>query len=280
MSEAAENIEEGLEEQPELEANDNASEETGSEGVTDEELARSLGWRPKAEYEGDKPWKDFQEFLDERENNLQFARVTNSRLRKLNRDLTRQNKRMAAAVEQVKGFEERAYQRALADLKAKQEQAVEEGDTDAFRKLDKEIDELRDARPKAEGNAPDVDTGELFTEWLIDNPWYSSDKLKQQYADLQFQKLGGMEGYDGSPDELLAEVTERVSKRFAGKEEEKPAPKKINPVGGANGMRQAPKANATYASLNQEEKQMAQNMVKMGIFKSVDDYAKELRKNG
>lgn len=274
MSEAAENIEEGLEEQPELEdnANDNGS---------NEELARSLGWRPQDEYTGpEDKWVDAEAFLKVREENLAIARDSNKRLTQVNRDLSKKLKRTEAVLEQVKNFEERAYQRALADLKAKQEQAVEDGDTDTFRKLDKEIDKLRDTRPKAEDKAPDVDTGEIFTEWLIDNPWYSSDNLKQQYADLQFQKLGGVEGYDGSPEELLQEVTDRVSKRFGGKEEEKPAPKKINPVGGANGMRQAPKANATYASLNQEEKQMAQNMVKMGIFKSVDDYAKELRKNG
>lgn len=262
----------GLDEQP---GDDAGNDDDG--GSSDEELARSLGWKPKDEFTDKDKWVDFPQFLKAHDENLGLARNTNKRLTQINRDLTKKLKRADAMIEQVKGFEERAYKRALADLKAQQEQAVEDGDTAKYRALDKEIDDLRNSAPKSEAKQPKVDNDvrEVFTEWLIDNQWYNSDKTKQAYADLQFEKLGGIEGYEGGADELLEEVTRRVEERFKGSE--KP---KINRTGGANGMRVPPKGDATYASLSPEEKQMAQQMVKAGIFKSTDEYAKELKKNG
>lgn len=241
------------------------------------ELAASMGWRPEEDFKGPKDkWVDADTFLANREKNLGIAKDSNKRLEQTVRDQAKKLKRAEAVIGQLKTFEDRAYQRALSELKAQQKAAVEDGDTARFDKLDKELDDLR-ANAPAKEDQKQVDMQEVFTEWLIDNSWYKEDSLKQQYADLQFEKLGGVEGYDGTPDELLFEVTERVNKRFASKDA---APKKVNPVNGGNGMRVAPKGGATAASLNAEEKQMGMNMVRMGIFKSVDDYAKELRKNG
>lgn len=277
MSEAAQSMEEAFEEPIGEELDGQPTD--NDDGLSGEELARSMGWRPQDEFKGpaDK-WVDAETFLKARNENLAIAKDSNKRLEQIVRDQAKKLKARDAVIDQLKNFNENAYKRALADLKAQQEQAVEEGDSAKFKKLDKEIDELRANAPtKEEKKQADANTQELFTEWLIDNPWYNGDKTKQAYADLQFQKLGGIEGYDGSPEELLEEVTERVNKRFASKE----APqKKVNPVGGANGMRVAPKGSATAASLNAEERHMGQQMVKMGIFSSLDAYAKELRNNG
>lgn len=258
----------GLDEAP-------GNDDTGGEEQTDEDLARSLGWKPEDEFTDKDKWVDAKTFLKAREENLGVAKASNKRLEQVNRDLARKLKRAEKMIEQVKGFEDRAYQRALSDLKAQQEQAVEDGDTAKFRALDKEIDELRGTAPKKETQPDDADhVREATTEWLADNKWYNEDLSKRAYADLQFDKLGGVDGYDGTIEELLEEVNRRVGQRF---KDEKP---KINRVGGANGMRVPPKGDPTYASLSSEEKQMAQQMVKAGIFKSTDEYAKELRKNG
>jgi len=257
---AAEVVEEVIEQQ---------AEQGGEQ--TPEEQARLLGWRPKEEMKDPSKFVDAESFLKVREENLAVANRDNKRLNEVNRDLNKKVKRLEGMIEQVKGFEQRAYQRALDDLTAKQREAVQTGDLEAHDAVSKEMDALRKdmVAEEKKKDEPAVDTGEIFAEWLADNDWYARDEVKRTYADAQIKKLGPMPDYDDGPEAYLEKVTELVSARFAKKVE------KINPVGAANGMRAAAKGGKGYADLPGDAKQMAQQMVKAGIFKSNEDYAKE-----
>ena len=257
------------------EAEDQQQADGQDEAVAErEKIARALGWRPKEEYDKDDgKWMDADAFLEMRAG----TKKTTERLNQVIRDQGKKIKRLETMVEQVKGFEQRAYEKALKDLKARQREAAATGDLEAFDEISTELDEMgKSAAKDVEKNDDATDTQEIFTEWLADNDWYVKDEAKRAYADLQVKKLGPMPESDMTPEEYLQEITERVNKRFAAKEE--PKLRKPNPVGGANGMRVPANVSPTYASLNADEKRMAQEMVKAGIFKTVDDYAKELRK--
>lgn len=261
-----------------------AVEEQQPEAVaepTPEEQARVFGWRPKDEFSGpDDKWVDAEAFLKAREENLGIAKQDNKRLSEVNRDLTKKLRRMETMIEQIKGFEQRAYERALNDLKAQQRAAVETGDTDAFERIDGELDELRKSAATEEKKpVQDVDTQEMFAEWLADNDWYIKDEVKRTYAEVQVNKLGPMQDYADGPEAYLQEIAERVNKRFAAKEEAKTPAKKINPVAGANAMRTGQRAAKGYADLDAAGKQMAKQMVSMKIFENEEAYAKEYWKN-
>lgn len=239
-----------------------------------EKVARALGWRPKEEYDKDDgKWMDADAFLEMRAG----TKKTTERLNQVIRDQGKKIKRLETMVEQVKGFKEQARKEALEELKEQMREAAATGDMEAFDKIDAKLERIRESAAKeVEKNDDATDTQEIFTEWLADNDWYVKDEAKRAYAELQVKKLGPMPDSDLTPEEYLQEITERVEKRFAAKEELKL--RKPNPVGGANGMRVPANVSPTYASLNADEKRMAQEMVKAGIFKTTDEYAKELRK--
>ena len=248
-----------------------------------EEQAHQFGWRPQEEWTGPKDkWVDAETFLKAREENLAIAKQDNKRLNEINRDLSKKLKRMEAMVEQVKGFEARAYERAIADIKAEQRKAVELGDTEAFEALDKQADELRKNAPRDEKPAKvsDDELRETFEDWLIDNPWYAQgpqyDQAKAIFADRQIKALGAMQDSELSPTEYLAEVTRRVDEKFA-PAEQRTQQRKPNPVNGQPALRNGQPKPVSAAGLNAEERAMADLMIKQGIFKNADDYAKALK---
>ena len=244
-----------------------------------ESLARKLGWRPRDEYDKDDgKWMDADAFIEMR----QGTAKTTQRLNQVVREQERKIRRLEKMVEQVRGFKEQARQEALDELKEKMRAAAETGDMEAFDRVDAKLEALRkDTAAEVEAKKPVGDMQKIYTEWLAENRWYAQgpmfDQAKFLVAEDIIAELGPMPESDLSPQEYLEEITERVAKRFPVKEE--PKARKPNPVAGANGMRVQQKAVGTYAGLSQEDKHMAQQMVKAGIFASVEECAKEFAKN-
>lgn len=246
------------------------------------EQARTLGWKPQDEFKGNaEDWVDADAFLAAREDNLAIAKRDSKRLSRENSELTRKLANAQKMIDTLKGFEQKAYERALNDLKAQQKQAVRDGDEEAHDRISKELDELRDSVTEAKGEKKQVDQREyrkVFGEWLADNDWYAKDEVRRTYADSVIADLGPLEDYAGTTEEWLGEIAERTAARFA-KKEKAAADPKVNPVGGANGMRQPGAKGKSYTDMPADAKQMADMMVRQGIFKDKDAYAKEYWKN-
>src|SRR5580765_2686231 len=99
-----------------------------------EQLARAAGWRPFNEWRGPPAdWVDAEEFLATMEREFPVARETNGRLMRLNarlqRELGQLNERVETTTRQsmdmmreigasLRSTEQRAYERARADLEA------------------------------------------------------------------------------------------------------------------------------------------------------------------
>lgn len=131
-----------------------------------ERRARAMGWKPKDEYRGPPGnWRDAEEFLRVGETEIPVMR---DNLRTMERRLTDSQREVEALRGQVgdltgiaeelramaRKADERGYQRALAELKAKQRDAVAQGDTAAYDAIEAEINaaetERRTAAPARE----------------------------------------------------------------------------------------------------------------------------------
>ncbi len=95
----------------------------------------------------------------------------------------------------------------LNELSLRRSQAVTENDGEAFYKVDREIEQVResmDAPPPSNGGEQ---PNPLYDAWLINNDWYNNDPVLKAIADGVERQIAS-EGYSGPA--YYSEVTRRV----------------------------------------------------------------------
>lgn len=182
-----------------------------------EQEAKAQGWVPQDEFKGDpSKWRSAEEFV---ERGKQITPILKERNEKLVRDIERLNSKLESQSEAVQELmqyyskaEQRAYQKAFNELKSKQREAVEVGDTEAYEAAEREIDELtktpppQPKAPKAQNEPP----AEYF-DFLEENKWYAEDRELAEYADFIGTRLVGTVK---SNKDFYAEVAKRVKARY------------------------------------------------------------------
>lgn len=270
-----------LEQEPEEgEEIEEIEEQSEGDPEPSEEQARRLGWKPEEDFKGDKAqWRDWKEFLDE---NLSNAPQLKATVKLLKRRLDQADKRakkfestLAEATDYFSKAEQRAYDRAVKDLRAKQRAAVALGDEEAFDEAASEMDELlKDAKGgKKAPDKPEIDPDvtKAFRKWERDNDWYGADDAMTAYADRVAAKMGSYSDNDMDPDEYLEELTARVKKEFAHKFE---LPKKRSAVEGVGETRPT-KGQETFDNLPADARAQFARFEKLGIPVKKDQFAKE-----
>jgi len=249
--------------------------ETAVPEIDYEKEARKIGWKAADEFGGD-PAKhvDAKTFYDRGQELMPVLRSQNQALLKR---LEKMEKDTAKAAEFFSKAETRAYERALAEIRAEQRAAVETGDVEAHDRASEKLDKLE--KPSKSEIAPDdvavaEQRAEEFADWRRENKWFDDNRAMQDYAtaqaDILFRRKGGF--IDRAD---LDAITDKVKAKFAEEfEAEKPKPR--NPVDGG-GTARAPKGGKTYADLPAEAKQMCDKWVKNGIIKSREDYVKSYK---
>lgn len=255
------------------------SEEAETGALAPEEAARAAGWKPLDEFKGpaDK-WSDADTFLAKREDNVGLLR---DNVKRLERRLAEMDKRVSKA-------DRAGFERAMNTVLDRQRAAVETGDMQEFDAAEKERRKL-EAKPEAQPPEDVDERAEKFLEWRADNDWYGANPLLSEYADTVAGKLLKESGKPYLGDDDLNEVSRRVKDRFgakypdafglpakgdAGEEEEKPR-RRGSPVAGvpANRGKGGPK---TAADLDSRARELGSKMVAQGLFKDLNEYAKEL----
>lgn len=254
-----------------------------------EAKAREMGWRPKDEWEGDDSnWMDADKFVERQDKRRAIA---NEEFKAENESLKRQisalEKSQTEMQQTFKDFadwrtkaEERMYKKALGDLQAKQRSAVESGDTASFDEASKEIDTLLEDSRKAQEPAPEKKGGHenpdeipAYKDWLRDNKWYNRDYELTDYANRIGPLIARNEKLAVDDPDYYERVTEEVRKKFPDKFEN-PNRQRQNgvesPSGGGGG-----KKGKSAADLPKEAKDAGARFVKQGLYKSLDDYAKD-----
>lgn len=255
--------------------------------------AKAMGY--KEDYEGANKLTP-QEYVSRAFERLDIAKGSVKTLLRKNEELSSDNKKllekldrmgltMKQFVESSRKTEERAYQRARAELEAKMEKAVEDADTDAYKKSKAQLDKLdqdikehpaltgkeveeKEEKPakQAEWYSPDIQE-----KWLEANDWYEKDMDMAVYANSIDQVLSKTrKGQKQSQEERLEAITEAVKEKFPERFGLKPKEEKVEkaqrkggavegggnegPAGGTNGHR-------TYANLTPEAKRYCDEFV-------------------
>lgn len=221
--------------------------------------ARKMGWTSKEEFRGDPDkWRPADEFVERGRNMLPILRKT---VEKSQAEIAELKKSIKEFAEYHSKTEQRAYAKAYGDLKAQQMQAVAEGNTEAFKQIDQEIEDLQKevsgkkpiTVPKDDNPADDP----VYVEWASRNKWIDTDKELAAYAEGQGLYLHKSRGLRGS--ELLEEVTKAVKAKFPDKFSN---PRRNSAPSVEGGTPVAKKGGKTYADMPKDDRETCDRMVK------------------
>lgn len=192
-----------------------------------ERRARRHGWKERGEHKGPEgSWLDAPEFLAEAEQSVPLLMSRLHRLEKLVEKADTQNRESVEVVrdmtDRLRKADERGYQRAMRELQAQRQQAVREGNEDAFNAAQREIDALEKDRPPPAREAPPAAAAPpagvdpVVVAWGNRNPWFFSDPELQVEAQVTNDVLARTRP-ELSTAERLEEVTRRMKRAFPAK---------------------------------------------------------------
>ena len=218
------------------------------------EKATKMGWTDKENFKGDpEKWRPAAEFVERGENMLPIMK---SKLQRQDRKIADLEKSIKEFAEYHSKTEQRAYEKAMKELKEKQVEAVATADSESFAKIDKEIEELNKRVP-----APKIDqtvaADPVYIEWASRNKWVETDEVMLAYAEKKGEQLFKTTTIRGK--ELLEAVEREVKAKFPDKF--------VNPrratAPAVEGAASAAKTSGkTYADMPKDARDSCDRMVK------------------
>jgi hypothetical protein len=169
---------------------DNQQQQEATSNVAAEQEARKFGWVPKEDYKGNESdWKDAETFLARGKEINGFLRRD---LEKIKQAHEAELSEIRETMEQFRKYhnetEERAYKRALQDLKAEKAKAIEVGDGKKVVEIDEQMANLREAQVKPEPKK-ETKVDNTWNDWVDDNEWYEDNAEAMEIADRIGRKL-------------------------------------------------------------------------------------------
>jgi hypothetical protein len=250
--------------------------------VAQETEAKRFGWVPKEEFSGDpESWRPADEFLKRGREINGFLRKDLEKIERENAQKAAEIAEMRATMEEFRKFhnetEQRAYKRALEELKAAKVEAIEQGDGAKVVEIDEEIETLKETKKTVE-TPPEKDKSKAqydreYFEWAKDNQWYIVDPELKSLAEHFGEEVTKLTP-NKKGKEFLDEVTRKVKEA---------APEKfMNPnrsnatVGSSSDGRMPPsnKKSKSYANLPADAKAACDKFVKQKLM-TVEQYVSE-----
>lgn len=255
-----------------------------------EEKARSAGWKPLEEWDGDPTeWRDAKTFVDRGEllNKIHQQNRTMKELRTILDDMKNQ---VVTLTKQQLG----AYENAL---KNKRREYIEEGNSAEVDKVDRMIEEVKKQQPQvSNGPTPSEQQRlqEVFTNFKKSNPWFESDseltseanqisQLKMQAAINEYQQATGRQKTYFTPEEA-EEIFEFVSKEVRKRNPNKfknqkkttpPAVEGTERVSSSSGT----KKQYTMRDVPEEYRDIVKSFTRQGVM-TVHEYVESLKAQG
>lgn len=255
--------------------------ETTPEVSEIEKRARSLGWVSKEEREAQ--GKDNAHYVEPEEyvrRQPLFERIEkqNSEIREMKQLQKQWNDHLAL-------MRKESYERAIQELEFKRSKAVSEADSSTFNQADSQIRNMQQkmqtdpmitqAVPSSTTTAEDMFM-QRNANWYNDNSLENKKmKAAAKAADAYFAQEAHLEGRSLNVEEHFKKIEEMVKNQFKHRFEEK----KIRPQSVAVSTTQnvAGSASALVSQLSASQRQLAEHFVKTGAYKSIEDYAKDLK---
>jgi hypothetical protein len=248
-----------------------------------EQDAYKEGWRPEAEFGGDKSkWIPADEFMRRKPlfSKIDELKSENYHTRKELQEVKKTLGQLATHHKQVREVE---YQRALKELQVARRDAMEDRDHDAVIALEDKIDQVKEQKKEFEQELKQDQQAQAqptpeYVEWIKSNEWYLQDQEMHGDADgfaLSFiQKKP-----QATPSEVYAHVSQRIKKaypeKFGGTQPVSSTPKQPSPVD--SGRQSATPVKKEKFTLTQMEEDICRNLVKNNVM-TRDEYIAELKK--
>jgi len=194
--------------------------------------ASEQGWTPKENWKGpEEKWTDAQTFVERGEQIAGILKSKNAKLETRIHNLEDSNKKFGEYHKKTLETEQRKNAERIGELEGQLEQAITDGDGQAFTRYNKELDGL-----KAEQQVPTDDAqawNQLSQRWVGENEWYTKNSKLAAYADGISDQLRA-NGYTGQA--YFSELTRNVHETFP-EEFKNPNKSKANAVddGGQKG---------------------------------------------
>ena len=234
------------------------------------EEAREGGWKPKHEMRDPSKYVDPETFVKRGREILPIVNKNNERLKReiaeLKASLDKSNMSVKQLQEYHSKLEERAYDRAMKDLKAQKRGAIEAGDFAAAADIEDELDELKTRKPEpaAQEPTPQQQDTAFFNEWRGENrSWFNDDNpdLVDHANAVALRIRRQSPELIGRP--FLDEITKAVKKAFPekfGSPRKAPSAVEGGNAGGASSRNGEvkiadlpPEARAAYRELARED---------------------------
>lgn len=240
--------------------NEGGSEPAPQASPEVEALARELGWVPENEWTGPADrWAPPQTFIRQK---VSKGDRLYDELREVKEATTRMTKTHAKIME-------REVQKAREEVERRFQRAVEAGDYEAAERARRDMATV-ETEARTSGEDPAV------ADFRARNTWFNANEEATAYA-LSVAQMKANQGLSAADQVRAAE--EAVKKRFPElfpAEQRQQEPRKGAPVVNApqsRAARPAPKAKG-FAELPREAQTAAQDFLRRGRIKSLDDYAK------
>lgn len=176
-----------------------------------EQKALEMGWRPKEEFEGDEvDFIDAKEFV-QRQPLFDKIAAQSKQLKNL-------DKALHALQQHYTKVNETAYKKALADIKAQQEKAVEEGDLNTYHALNQKREEIEEEKEQLQTDfipEPEPQVHPTMQAWVARNSWYESQPHMRVFAEEVGARFkGALMAKTITPEDVLKEVEKAVRAEF------------------------------------------------------------------
>lgn len=171
-----------------------------------ETQAREHGWVPEEEFRANpnnegKKWRTAEDFMDRKS---LFDKIDDQ-----HREVRRLREGMTALQQHNQQIEQRTREKVIKELQSQKAEAAKEGDIAKVEEIRDQIEEVR-AQPAAPVTQQPAVNPE-FTQWMGDNPWYSTNTEMRRFADAYGVALA-QEGK--APQDVLKEVSKQVKKVY------------------------------------------------------------------
>lgn len=238
----------------------------------DEQIAMESGWVPKDQWKGDpNAWRSAKVFNERGE---LFERI-----KQQSRDIQNLKQAMTFLTDQHKRQYIAGYNEAINNLKAKRDQALEDGNLVQAQQLNDKIDDVKDNLKQAKETPVTAPTTTVqptpeFISWKERNNWYMKDKMMTSVADAIGHAFFA-ENPGTTETAMLTTVTREIKKRFPEKFSTG-APPNPDGEGSTRSSRGAPNPLASIeASMPEEHKAIMRTILKTTPGLTKEQYLKQ-----
>jgi hypothetical protein len=242
------------------------NQETQDQNQPDPFIAKAsaAGWKPLEEFEGDPgQWVDAKEF------------VKRAPLYEKNHKLKKEVNELRTTLHEVKGHiskvSEAAYNKAVRDLTMQRDQAIEDGDKEQVREIDRAIKEAEGIKVPVNNIHPAI------KEWEDENgKWFYADQEISGFGLSYAQNYlnNHPQDFEGAMKAMDSALRKAYPEKYEKSADKRPAPAAVESGGRSGGAK-----TYTKSDLNDEQRSVMNRFVRQGIM-TEEQYIKDLADSG